>query len=85
MLIKLKITLGCYCENFFLFQVAVFWVFISFPLIGFSKIIYMATDGDDENSGLSLSEPVKTLSRVHYLVDFSGGDTTVFIRGSLLW
>ncbi|WP_444919462.1 right-handed parallel beta-helix repeat-containing protein [Microbulbifer sp. CnH-101-G] len=70
---------------FILFQVAVFWVFFSFPLIGFSKIIYMATDGDDENSGLSLSEPVKTLSRVHYLVDFSGGDTTVFIRGGVYY
>lgn len=64
-------------------RVLMFLAVLALPVTGFSKTIYMATDGNDANAGLSITDPVKTLSRVHELVDFSDGDTTVLIRGGV--
>lgn len=47
------------------------------------KSYYVATDGDDENDGLSPATPWKSLERVSEAEELSGGDGVFFRRGDL--
>ncbi|HNP34884.1 MAG TPA: right-handed parallel beta-helix repeat-containing protein [Woeseiaceae bacterium] len=47
-----------------------------------ARVLYVATNGNDNNSGLTTSAPLATLAKAHEKVNLSAyGDHTIFIRG----